>query len=152
MKLLKFKNALYAVLYFACFASCCLLFVCIFGIIVTYIVGDFKELFLSIFIGLVGMPSIWLIAVFVILLNRTVVISAEEIKMCRGKKIIWIIKREEIQECIYNAMKWYEFLFPVSAINGFALQFKLKEKGISRKFCSLSQREIKKSLMFLIIL
>ena len=144
MKLLKFKNALYAVVYFACFSSTCLLLVCILGIIITCIVGDFDELFLSIIIGLVGMPSIWLITVFVILLNRTVVVSAEEIKMCRGKKIIWIIKREEIRECIYNAMKWYNFLFPVSAINGFALQFKLKEKGISKRYASLSQRQIKK--------
>ncbi len=63
--------------------------------------------------------------------------------MCRSTKVKWSIKKEEIQECIYNEMKWYGFLFPTLTINSFALQFKIKGKGISKRFCSLSKKQVK---------
>lgn len=145
MKQLKFKNAYCAVLYVACYASVCVIFSCAFGIIMTYFFENARDFTTVIVIGLLILLSVWLTATFLVLLSRTVVVTSEEIILRRGKKVKWIMKKEEIQECIYNEMKWYYFLIPISTINSFSLQFKLKEKKkISKEYCVLSSRQVKK--------
>lgn len=64
--------------------------------------------------------------------------------MCRFGKTKWVIRKDEIDECIYNKMHWYDCFFPLSAINAYALQFRLIGKAISKKFCSLSYKQVKK--------
>lgn len=144
MKELKFKNALHAVLYFACFASICVIFCCVFGIIMTYFFENARDLSKVLFYGSIGVLAVWIISGIVIALNKTVIVTSDEIKLCRGKKIKWCIKKDNIEECIYNQMKWYYFLVPISTINAFALQFRLKEKmKITKHFCSLSLKQVR---------
>lgn len=144
MEKLKFKNALYAVLYVACFATVCVILCGSVCALVSAFFEDSKDLISILITFGLALFLVWLLAGLVILFNKTVIITYDEVKMCRGNKVIWSIKREDIQECIYNEMKWYDFLFPISTMNAFALQFKLKEKGISKKFCSLSLKQVNK--------
>lgn len=142
---LKFKNAMHSVLYLACFSTILSLFLGGICILVTCIWENGNDLMYC----LIGFPcfiiAVWLLSAIVIMLNKTVIVTSEEIKLCRGKKIKWSIKKEDIEECIYNEMKWYYFLVPISTINAYTLQFKLKEKmKISKEFCSLSLKQVQK--------
>lgn len=134
-----------AVLYLACFISKLSFFSEVVCILVTYVWENGNDLMYC----LIGFPSfimlVWLISALVIILNKTVIVTTGEIKFCRGNKVKWCIKKEDIEECIYNEMKWYYFLIPISTINAYALQFKLKEKmKISKEFCSLSLKQVQK--------
>lgn len=141
---LKFKNALYSILYLACFASICVIFCCALGICITYFFENARDFNDVLFYGAIIILTVWLISGLVVLLNKTVIVTENEIRMYRGKKLKWSIKKEEIQECIYNEMKWYYVLFPISTINAFALQFRLKgKKSISKEFCSLSLKQVR---------
>lgn len=140
---LKFKNALFSVLYVASFASVCILLsgaICIF---VTCIWEDGKDMFLCLIIFGSALLGVWIITCVVVLLSKTVIVTENEISIYRGKKLKYCVKKEDIEECIYNEMKWYNFLFPVSTINAFMLQFRLKnKKSISKEFCSLSLKQV----------
>ena len=72
----------------------------------TYIFENARDFTLVIIIGVSVLLGIWVIAGLVILLNKTVIVTPTEIKTCRGTKVKWSIKKEEIQECIYYEMKW----------------------------------------------
>lgn len=145
MEELRFRNALCAVLYVACFASVCVILGAGICIILTCFFEHSKSLYECLLIFGSTLICVWIIAFLSIILSRTVIVTSEEIKLCRGKKVKWRIKKEDIQECIYNAMKWYYFLVPISTINSFTLQFKMKEKmKISKEYCALSLRQVKK--------
>lgn len=140
---LKFKNALFAVIYVACLFSVAVIFMCIFGIVMTFCFENARDFRDVLFYGSIVLLAGWLISIVVMMLNKNVIVNSEEIKLCRGKKVKWSIKKDEIEECIYNEMKWYNFLFPVSTINAFMLQFRLKnKKSISKEFCSLSLKQV----------
>jgi len=139
---LKFKNALYAVLYVASFASICIILACVFGIIITYFFEDARDFTNVIFICCLVIIGIWVLAGFAILGNGTVVITANDIKLCYGKRVRWIMQKEEFEECVYHKMHWYDFLIPISTINALYLQFRVIGKVYSKRHCSLSFKQI----------
>lgn len=141
---IRFKNAINSILYVSILASACIFLsagICIF---VTCIWEEGKDLVLCLLIFGCILLTIWIITIIIVISTKTVIISSDNIKLTRGKKIYWCLSKEDIDECLYNKMKWYYFLFPIATINAFALQFKLKNGKISRHYCSLSQRQIDK--------
>lgn len=138
------KNAIAGIVYIVTFATCGVVLVCIVGIIVTYFFENAREFTNVIVIGALVIAGIWVLALIAMLFSKTVVVTENEIRMYRGKKMKWEIKKEDIVELIYTPMPWYAFLSPLSTINGFALQFKIKGKGIVRQYCSLSSKQVKK--------
>ncbi len=88
---------------------------------------------------------IWLIACLAMLLSKTVVVTPTEIKMYRGKKLKWCIKKEEIFELIYNRLHWYEYIVLISSADFFELQIKLAcNMKISKNSCCLSLKQVHK--------
>ena len=138
------KNSIDGIAYIATFATCGVVLVCIVGIIVTYFFENARNFLNVIVIGALVIVGIWVLALIAMLFSKTVVVTENEIKMFRGKKVKWEIKKEDIVELIYTSMPWYSFLSPLSTINGFALQFKIKGKGIVRQYCLLSSKQVKK--------
>lgn len=138
------KNSIVGIAYIATFATCGVVLVCIVGIIVTYFFENARNFLNVIVIGALVIVGIWVLALIAMLFSKTVVVTENEIKMFRGKKVKWEIKKEDIVELIYTSMPWYSFLSPLSTINGFALQFKIKGKGIVRQYCLLSSKQVKK--------
>lgn len=144
MKELKYKNALNAVLYGACFVTVAIVFCCCFGIAMTYFFEDARDFSLVMIIGASLIAGAWIIAGIVIVFQGTVVVTEQSIKYYRGKVEKWSIGKEDIKECVYNKAHWYDFLMPISAINVFILNFKLNDGTISRKkYCSLSFKKVK---------
>lgn len=144
MEQLKFRNYLFAIIYLAVFITVSIVFVSIFGIIMTYIFEDERDFTIVVVVGFSVIIGVWIIAGIFILLQKTVIVTDTEIKLCRGKKVKWIIEKSEIKECIYNRAHWYDFIAPISAINAFMLQFQLKKRGVSRKkYCFLSYKQVK---------
>ncbi len=141
---LKYKNALHAILFGACFASAIIILFCIICVSAAYALDQTEDNKLGLIIFGSFLAGTWLIASLCLLFGKTVVITSEEISMYRWKKIKWSIKKEEIEECIYNKLNWYDCFFPTSTLNAFALQFKLTDRGISKKFCSLSLKQVKR--------
>lgn len=138
-----FKNAKCAILYMGYYVSCAVILSCIFGILMTYFYEQAKDFSLVILIGFLILIGIWFFVFLSILFSRRVVITPTEIKLMRGEKVKWSIEKNEISECIYHRMHWYYCFFPLATINAYALQFKIKEKGISKSYCVLSYRQIK---------
>lgn len=144
MKELKYKNALYAIIYCACFITICIILCCVFGIIITYFFEHVRDFTLVCIIGVSLIGGVWIIAGLVIMLQGTVVVTEHEIKYYRWRTEKWRINKEDICECIYNKFHWYDFLLPITAINAFILSFRLKEGVISqKKYCSLSLKMVK---------
>ncbi len=143
MEQIRFKNARSAVCYGAQFVSVCTVILCVFGIIMTYFFENARDFTVVYIVGASVIVGTWAIAGLIILLQTTVIVTENEIKLCRGEKIKWSIKKDEICKCIYNKAHWYDFLMPISAINAFQLSFKLNSGGISRKkVCSLSLKQV----------
>lgn len=145
MKELRFKNGRIEALCCAYVCTVAILFFCAVFICAVYI-GKEEHDVKAWLIGFgIALSAVWLLAGLAIILSKTVVITADEIKLCRGKKVKWCLKKEEIGECIYNGIKWYELLFPSSAIME-TLRFRLQKTGkISiRRSCSLTQKQINK--------
>ena len=145
MKELRFKNSLFAVLYVACFISCCIVISYVICMVATIIWENAKDVILASIIFSSLFSLTWIIAVIVIIFSSKIIITETEIKIYNRNKIKWSISKDDIEECIYTQLRWYMFIEPLSTINGFALQFKLKgKKNISKNFCSLSFKQIKK--------
>ena len=143
MDQIKFKNARAAVCCGALFVTACTIFCCVFGIIMTYFFENARDFTMVYIVGASIIAGVWAIAGLIILLQTTVIVTENEIKLCRGKKIKWSVSKDEISECIYNRVHWYDLLMPSSAINAFQLCFKFKNGVISRKkICSLSLKQV----------
>ncbi|MCH5155686.1 MAG: hypothetical protein J1F69_03685 [Clostridiales bacterium] len=143
MEQIKFRNARGAVCFGAYFITAGTVFCCVFGIIMTYFFENAREFTVVYIVGASVIAGTWAIAGLIILLQTTVIVTENEIKLCRGKKIKWSISKDEILECIYNQIHWYDILVPISAINAFQLCFKLKNGVVSRKkVCSLSFKQV----------
>lgn len=143
MKYLKFKNNLYLGLWGAGILTAWIIIA--FGIasLLAYLFGESTKAFIiasivfsSVIVGL------WIIMGLYILLSGTVVITDSEIKLCRGKKVMWCYQKNDIETCRYNKFKWFYFLLPFGIENAFLLQFKLVGKGVSWKTCSLSLKQV----------
>lgn len=145
MEQLKFKNYLFATIYFAVFITIVILLGNIICIVGCYVFDGIRDFIYFWVVCLALIIGVWIIAGITIAMQKTVIVTNTEIKLCRRNKIKWIIEKSEIKECIYNRGHWYDFLMPISAINAYLLQFKLKEKGISRKkYCFLSYKQVKR--------
>ncbi len=143
MEQIRFKNARSAVCYGALFVTVCTVICCVFGIIITYFFENARDFSVVFIVGASVIVGTWAIAGLIILLQTTVIVTENEIKLCRGKKIKWSIGKDEISECIYNKAHWYDFIMPISAINAFQLMFKLNNGVVSRKkSCSLSLKQV----------
>ena len=138
------KNAIAEIIYAAVFMSCAVIICCVICIVFPYFYDGINYLKNASMIGASVIAGIWGLALIAMLFGKTVVVTENEIRMYRGKKLKWEIKKEDIDELIYTPMPWYAFLSPLSTINGFALQFKLKGKGIVRQYCSLSRKQVRK--------
>ena len=134
---------MHAILYGACVTSVFIILSCIICVIASYILKEtiHLKLGLTVFGGLFG--GSWVIACLCLILQKTVIVTANEISVSRWEKVKWSIQKEQIIECIYTKVSWYACFFPISTINAYALQFKLLGKGISRKSCSLSYKQVK---------
>lgn len=55
-------------------------------------------------IGALVIAGIWGLALIAMLFSKTVVVTENEIRMYRGKKMKWEIKKEDIVELIYTPM------------------------------------------------
>lgn len=142
MEQVKFRNALNAVIYCAVFFTICVVLCCIIGIIMTYIFEDARDFTVVFIVGISVICGIWALAGLTIMLQNTVIVTENEIRLCRGKKTKWIVCKSELKECIYNKAHWYDFLMPIAAINAYIMHFKLSSGIISRKkYCSLSLKK-----------
>lgn len=145
MKQLKFKNSRFEAVF--CAYVCTLFIIFCMAISCGAVIGN-AHYVKAWLIGFgIAFASVWLLASLAILLGKTVVITSLEIKMCRGKKVKWCLKKEEIEECIYTNLKWYEFFIPIfyNAVAS-SLRFRWLRNGklSSRCYCYLSQRQINK--------
>ena len=90
--------------------------------------------------------SIWIIFLISLFFLKTIYIDRNEIKVKRLNKVLWSISIDNIDSFIYHELKWWHFIIPVEAWGSGELLFRLKYGKISRHFCSLSRRQIKKIL------
>lgn len=144
MKQLKFKSSKFEAISCAYLCTLLIVFLCVAFLFVVFSLKEEHNLKAWLIGFAIALAGVWLLAGLAILLGKTVVITSSEIKMCRGKKVKWILKKEEIEKCIYNNLKWYEIIIPFLYYEGVStLFFVLQRNGkISRNSCKLSQRQI----------
>lgn len=123
---IKFRNALNIKFSNALLASFCIIILYLIGLILQLIFKDPKNNILAfkIFGGI--LLIIWVIFfLFAFVFHRTVEITKEQIVLYKRKKIIWVIKREDILECVYAKIFVNRSYYPEAG----DMSFKLKPYG-----------------------
>ena len=145
MEQIKFKNSLLPICVGACFVTELTVFCCVFCVLMTYFLEDARDFTIVLIVSASVIAGIWIIAGLLMLLQSTVVVTEEEIKLCRGKKNKWSIDKEEIKECLYSKARWYDFFIPISPVNASMLKFKLKDGSViaRKKYCFLTSKQVK---------
>lgn len=139
------RDSISSILFSALFCTFSALLLLVISVVGSSIVKEYEDIVVEIIVFLVIFGIIWLISCFAMLFSKTVVVTTTEIKMFRGKKIKWCIKKEEVIELIYNRVSWYYCFLPLLPSNAFKLEFRLStSKKISSEACSLSLRQIMK--------
>jgi len=142
---LKLRDSICSILFCAVFCTFGDILILSISVVGSSIAKQFEDIYLETIVCGSIFLIIWLITCIAILFSKTVTITSMEIKMYRGKKLKWCIKREEIIELNYNRVSWYYCFIPLLPSNAFHLEFRLAEsKKISLKTCSLSIRQVKK--------
>ena len=123
---IKFKNALNIKFSNALLAS--------FGVIILYLIcsilqlilKDFKDNILVLKISGIILLIIWTIFfLFAFVFHRRVEITKEQIVLYKRKKVIWVIKKEDILECVYAKFFVNKSYYPEAG----DMSFKLKPNG-----------------------
>lgn len=143
MKNLKLKNAVYPVLSMACFFTLVVILLSLFCIIVTYFAENTRDFSMIYLIGGCIIAGIWGISILSFIFCKTILVTEEKISTYRFGKEKEVFPKEEIIECIYTKSAWYMFIFALASFNMFTFLFKMKEKGISRKYLMLSYKQVK---------
>lgn len=128
---LKIRNNMPQKLIAAFFCSGGILLIMLIGFIITLFFGQFDKEILHIVIIFVGMILfIWVGFILVsFVFHKTIHITQEEIFLSKGKKVIWLIKREEILECSYSKIFMEGKFYPEAGV----LYFKLKKTNSSAR-------------------
>lgn len=148
---LKFKNSCILNLFAAVFCSGATLFLLTFGIIGSSITGEpkYNILVLEIFCSI--LLAIWIIYFIVtFLFYKTIIVTEDNITLKRRKKILWTINREDILECVYEPLTFYNFyspnaasmLFKMKSTNKFA-ELKISKNFSSPIYISLTYKNVK---------
>ena len=147
---LRFKNAKFIGVCVSIFFSCIVVFVAIFGVTITYFFENARDFSLVAIIALSILIGIWtLYFLLVIVLGKSIIISNEGITVKKGNRVLWKLKKEDIDYCSYEKIKASTFIFPNP--NASYMLFKLK-KGefftIRNKTAgiSLSLKEVEKMM------
>lgn len=144
-KELKLRNAIYSSFAVGIFFSCCVVFICTFGIVLTYFAEEARDFTMVLTIGGAVIAGIWIITLTSMLFCKTIIVTDEEFKVYRWKKLKWSVRKENILECIYTKPAWYKFLFPMETLNMYSFQFDTEDEGISpRHYLVLSYKQVKK--------
>ena len=143
-KELKLKNAVFNIIVLCCYVSCGIILMCSFGIVFTYIAENARDFRTVYKVEAILLAIIWGIGVITMPFCKNIIITEKSISVYLWKNKLWEINKDEIVECIYTRAAWYKFLFPLESFNMFALQFKLTDKKISRKYLNLSYKQVKK--------
>ena len=130
---LKFKNSKYYGTCAAIFGTCVFIFLFVFGLIVSTIIGqtdsniEMTKIFGFIIVG------IWILySLCLLLFAKTVIVTKEQVIVQKGKKIVWKLNSEDIEECVYQSLTAGDFIMP--SPNATAMIFKPKpNKSFSRK-------------------
>ena len=123
---IKFRNALNIKFSNALLASFCIVILYLIGLILQLILEDLTDNILALKIFGIILLIIWIIFfLFAFVFHRTVEITKEQIVLYKRKKIIWVIKREDILECIYAKFFVNKSYYPVAG----DMSFKLKPNG-----------------------
>lgn len=88
--------------------------------------------------------SIFLIFLFSLFFLKTIEIDDSGIKAIRFNKILWAIKKEDIENCLYYRFKWWHLFVPIGNFASGDLMFKLKNGKTSEHYCCISQRQVQK--------
>lgn len=139
------KNSLALACGLTIFVTLGIILIAALGFFLNYIINNNVENFdteiLIIFACIIAFC--WFVFFLVAIFPRRIIISEDEIKAKKFGKILWTIKRIEIKECIYNELRWWQYLIPMETVSG-ALQFKLQNGKISRYGCTLSKKQVDK--------
>lgn len=101
------------------------------------------KIYTIIFPCLIG--GIWIsIYLCSLLFAKTIWVNNNEIKVTRFNKELWVIKKENIEFCLYYRFKWWHLFIPVDALASGDLMFELKNGKISKYDCCLSSKQIEK--------
>ena len=123
---IKFRNALNIKFSNALLASFCVIILYLIGLILQLILKDSKNDILEFKIFGMILLIIWIIFfLFAFVFHRTVEITKERIVLYKRKKIIWVIKREDILECVYAKFFVNKSYYPEAG----DMSFKLKPNG-----------------------
>ena len=88
--------------------------------------------------------SIFLILLFSLIFLKIIEVDDKEIKAVRFNKVLWAIKKEDIENCLYYRFKWWHLFIPVGNFASGDLMFKLKNGKTSEHYCCFSQRQVQK--------
>lgn len=92
--------------------------------IISLFSGDFDDIICALIIFGSMILFIWVVFILVaFVFNKTIHITQEKISLRKGKKIIWLIKKEDILECTYSKMFVDGKFYPDAGV----LCFKLKK-------------------------
>ena len=95
-KKLVLKNAIAEIIYAAVFMSCAVIICCVICIVFPYFYDGINYLKNASMIGALVIAGIWVLALIAMLFSKTVVVTENEIRMYRGKKMKWEIKKEDM--------------------------------------------------------
>ncbi|MCH5162847.1 MAG: hypothetical protein J1G38_05100 [Clostridiales bacterium] len=143
-KTLKFKNGLYLEIAGASILTAWLIVFFAIVCLLAYIFDATTNYIIVLIVFSSVIAGLWIIIALIILFSGTVVVTDCEIKMVRFKKVKWCMQKADIEECRYNKFQWNTILLPIYIENEFLLQFKLNGKGVSKKNCSLSLKQVKR--------
>ena len=88
--------------------------------------------------------SIFLIFLFSLIFLKIIEVDDKEIKAVRFNKVLWAIKKEDIENCLYYRFKWWHLFIPVGNFASGDLMFKLKNGKTSEHYCCFSRRQVQK--------
>ena len=139
------KNSVRLALSLAIFATIATLICAGIGFLIDYTIninGKHENVKLVLIIFACLIASYWLLFAVSVLFSSKIIVSEEEIKVMRFKKVKWVIAKKDIRVCIYQELRWWHFLIPMASINSGALQFKLQNGKISKHYCSLNRKQV----------
>lgn len=119
----KFKNAVHRKIFIAIFISSCIFFLALLGVVLSLIAKQTEKLMAALIIFGILLVVNWVIffITYSVFCGK-IVVTENQISLRLMRKIVWVVKKEEILECVYTRLFVNSAYYPTAGEMYFVLK------------------------------